>query len=682
MHVGKAERRPVKAVLAVIKNPRDHFRFVTAADDCRETDRLTVLAKREGCAVAMNYGLWALPEPQSKEDYYKMLGPEPYPYDNNICLGKVVSDGETQAMFKRWSHGEGFGLTSDGRWGVGAFLHESFADEPGDPECTSGYCKEQGGTSPVDFAQYRSSWNRKRLGRNAADTGPLWDLTVSWIVQNGKNAAPSEQEVADCKAFDSRCDANGLHVTARTAVGVRANGELLLLTIDGTSGDYDDHFLGTTISELADLMLSFGAVEAINADGGGSTTMTAARRWKPASYAYWAPDKVDVLNRPSDCLKGAAEKISDDSRLQDLVMDWQPNRFCQRKISDFICIGDGKRFTVAEPLEKKKCDAEALEKRMTCQQTRFCKEAYTSWIQDDFEDDLKQAYEKVDEIIEGINFPCETPANAGHLFQKDPVSCAGSADAEDAFWHVFQTAVLADKVYHHFNWRNKAPGAAALARDYMDAGDDSLCSGFGGWGAPGKCSGDFKKCLAGAANQVNHAVGARLYREAWGPYNVCEKKWKMTRWGPRKKEVCEDKEVRPSVWLLKQLALAEVCEAEKVGTWKLSQSAGLLNNPDAYTGKPWYTAGWSGLDQNRCKNWIAGVEEARAATLAGSVAASKMDASSAGFFAGMAALGLAAVGTAGFLVSRRRRRARAHQMLLAAQGKSGVALATFDPNHV
>ena len=134
---------------------------------------------------------------------------------------------------------------------------------------------------------------------------------------------------------------------------------------------------------------------------------------------------------------------------------------------------------------------------------------------------------------------------------------------------------------------------------------------------------------------MNHAVGARLYREAWGPYEVCEKQWKMTRWGPRKKMVCEDKEVRPSVWLLKQLALAKVCEAEKVGTWKLSQSAGLLDNPDAYTGKPWYTAGWSGLDQNRCKNWIAGVEEAREATLAGSVAASKMDASSAGFFAGM-----------------------------------------------
>ena len=76
-----------------------------------------------------------------------------YKYDKNICLGKVVSDGVSQSDYARWSHGEGFGLTSDGRWGVGAFLHESFADEPGDPECTSGYCKEQGGTSPVDFAQ-------------------------------------------------------------------------------------------------------------------------------------------------------------------------------------------------------------------------------------------------------------------------------------------------------------------------------------------------------------------------------------------------------------------------------------------------------------------------------------------------------------------------------------------------
>ena len=36
--------------------------------------------------------------------------------------------------------------------------------------------------------------------------------------------------------------ANGLHKTARSLLGVRANGELLMVTMSGSSGDYDDFF--------------------------------------------------------------------------------------------------------------------------------------------------------------------------------------------------------------------------------------------------------------------------------------------------------------------------------------------------------------------------------------------------------------------------------------------------------
>lgn len=56
----------------------------------------------------------------------------------------------------------------------------------------------------------------------------------------------------------------------RTAVGVRANGTLLFVTVDGRQPEQS---VGMSLPELTDLMLELGAVSAINLDGGGSTTM-------------------------------------------------------------------------------------------------------------------------------------------------------------------------------------------------------------------------------------------------------------------------------------------------------------------------------------------------------------------------------------------------------------------------
>ena len=55
----------------------------------------------------------------------------------------------------------------------------------------------------------------------------------------------------------------------RTAVGQRADGAVLLLVIDGRQATS----LGASMSDVADVMLSFGAVNAGNLDGGGSTVL-------------------------------------------------------------------------------------------------------------------------------------------------------------------------------------------------------------------------------------------------------------------------------------------------------------------------------------------------------------------------------------------------------------------------
>lgn len=72
----------------------------------------------------------------------------------------------------------------------------------------------------------------------------------------------------------------------RTAIGVDSDtGEVLLLVVDGRSSSSR----GYTMVELANLMIDLGADEAVNLDGGGSSTMVGRRG-----------TRTRVLNRPSD----------------------------------------------------------------------------------------------------------------------------------------------------------------------------------------------------------------------------------------------------------------------------------------------------------------------------------------------------------------------------------------------
>lgn len=80
--------------------------------------------------------------------------------------------------------------------------------------------------------------------------------------------------------------ANNRH--PRTAVGRTKDGDLWLVTVDGRQTMSS----GATLAEMADLMLSLGCDEAVNLDGGGSTTIAMLG---------------SVLNRPSD---GVERKIS------------------------------------------------------------------------------------------------------------------------------------------------------------------------------------------------------------------------------------------------------------------------------------------------------------------------------------------------------------------------------------
>ena len=65
---------------------------------------------------------------------------------------------------------------------------------------------------------------------------------------------------------------------------------MILVTVDGRQAGYS---AGMTLRESAQLMRDLGATQALNLDGGGSTTMVVRRSWEHAA-------RYILANKPSD----------------------------------------------------------------------------------------------------------------------------------------------------------------------------------------------------------------------------------------------------------------------------------------------------------------------------------------------------------------------------------------------
>ena len=85
---------------------------------------------------------------------------------------------------------------------------------------------------------------------------------VPQLIKNGKIDITWEQEKASKSFVETR--------HPRTAVAKLKDGKFLMVTVDGRQPGVS---AGMNLYELADYLLSIGAVDAMNLDGGGSTTM-------------------------------------------------------------------------------------------------------------------------------------------------------------------------------------------------------------------------------------------------------------------------------------------------------------------------------------------------------------------------------------------------------------------------
>ena len=88
---------------------------------------------------------------------------------------------------------------------------------------------------------------------------------------------------------------------SRTAIGIKADGTVVMFMVDGRQAPYS---VGMTMAELAAAMESLGCVQAVNLDGGGSSTFATQREGEPENDDAAG---LTLRCRPSD---GYERKVS------------------------------------------------------------------------------------------------------------------------------------------------------------------------------------------------------------------------------------------------------------------------------------------------------------------------------------------------------------------------------------
>ena len=117
------------------------------------------------------------------------------------------------------------------------------------------------------------------------------------LLRDGRPEITAEAEGFDHPGDPSFYYAFGLRRNPRTMAGVTGDGRLLLVAVDGRAPGYS---AGLDFEEEAGVMRALGAQDAVNLDGGGSTTMTirGAVVTRPSDASGERPIGDAILVRP------------------------------------------------------------------------------------------------------------------------------------------------------------------------------------------------------------------------------------------------------------------------------------------------------------------------------------------------------------------------------------------------
>ncbi len=123
---------------------------------------------------------------------------------------------------------------------------------------------------------YRKDGTVEFLDPMAPITDDVLEAQVcsQWMVKDGKNLYPAEDHTSNN--------------APRSVVGIKADGKLVIMENDGRQSPYSKGF---TPYEIAEMMISLGCVQAVNCDGGGTSTFISKRAGE---------EKASLKSRPSD----------------------------------------------------------------------------------------------------------------------------------------------------------------------------------------------------------------------------------------------------------------------------------------------------------------------------------------------------------------------------------------------
>lgn len=241
---------------ALLHNPINHFSIVEPPSGCNATtgdrEKTTINAAAHHCTVATNGGFW-----EAAHDGQPATG---------NCLGNLVSDGRLVQVTGR--HTVQFAVK-------GAHIYVGYLHP--------------------DMIVNKTS---EPISQLVAGLG--------WLVRDGKNYVSQSMKEEDMSQQET-----GPHFadirSGRTALGHDKYGRIVLFQIDGKSWKR-----GVSLYTMADLLIGLDVVNAINLDGGGSTT--------------WSVNGT-LSNYVSD------ECVDENGSVN-------PNVLCERPITTITCMHD------------------------------------------------------------------------------------------------------------------------------------------------------------------------------------------------------------------------------------------------------------------------------------------------------------------------------------------------------
>jgi hypothetical protein len=132
-------------------------------------------------------------------------------------------------------------------------------------------------------AQLKAAYELRAVGDAASAGKPGWE-SLEYIVGGVPTLLLEHQPVFDSSAEKMRAGfAEELH--PRTAVGLRADGTWVFMVVDGRQPELS---VGMNLRDISGILLSLGCVDALNLDGGGSSTLYLQGK---------------IVNSPSDAAK-------------------------------------------------------------------------------------------------------------------------------------------------------------------------------------------------------------------------------------------------------------------------------------------------------------------------------------------------------------------------------------------